>query len=235
MKAKEIFTRAISEKRNLFEPEAYQILQLYGVPVPRYGIAGTEEKALELCNSIGYPVALKVISPKIIHKSDVGAVVLNLCSDEEATEAYLRLNKAISGLYQDPDLRGVLVTKMMPEGREVIIGMVRDPQFGPAVLFGLGGIFVEVLRDVSYRVAPVTGKDARQMIEEINGYALLKGSRNLAPSDTGALIEIIQSISRLADEESLIAELDLNPVLVYENGACAVDARIILNSTKGGS
>jgi acetyl-CoA synthetase (ADP-forming) len=235
MKAKEIITRAKGEDRNLFEPEAYQLLDSFGIPVPKCGIAATENEALTLSNSIGYAVALKVVSPQIIHKSDVDAVVLNLNSDEEVRDVYAQLLAAMENIDPKIDLRGVLVSKMMPKGTEVIIGMTRDPQFGPAVLFGLGGIFVEALKDVSYRVAPVTEKDARQMIGEIKGYPLLRGVRNIPPSDIKAIIEIIQKVSELADEMSEIAELDLNPVLVYEKGACVVDARIILGSAKGTS
>lgn len=233
MQAKDIFTRARSEDRNLFESEAYRVLESYGIPVPRCEIASTEKEVLEFSNSIGYPVALKVISPQIIHKSDVNAVVLNLSSDREVKAAYLRLITAMEDIEPKIDLRGVLVSEMMPKGREVIIGMTRDPQFGPAVLFGLGGVFVEVLKDVSYRVAPVTEKDARRMIAEIKGYPLLKGARNLDPSDIEAIIDIIRKVSKLAEDEPDIGELDLNPILVYEKGACAVDARIILNSTEG--
>ncbi len=128
-------------------------------------------------------------------------------------------------------MRGVLVAKMMPKGREIIIGMVKDPQFGPAILFGLGGVFVDILKDVSYRVAPLTKNDAEQMIQEIKGYAILKGARNTESSDIEALIDIILKVSKLAVDLPVIEELDLNPVLVYGKSACVVDARIILNSS----
>jgi acetate---CoA ligase (ADP-forming) subunit beta len=235
MKVQEIFTKAKIESRNLFEPEAYQVLDNFGIPIPKFGVAATENEAVMLSKSIGYPVVLKAVSPQISHKSDVNAVILSINSDDEVGDAYAQLIASMEKIDPEIDLRGVLVSKMMPKGREVIIGMTRDPQFGPAVLFGLGGIFVEVLKDVSYRVAPVTEKDARQMIVEIKGYPLLRGVRNSPPSDIKTIIEIIQKVSELAVELPEIAELDLNPVLVYEHGACVVDARIILDSRLGTS
>ncbi len=228
MKVDDIIKQTKSEGRSLFEPEAYRILEKYDIPVPKWGMASTDDELHERCESVGYPAVIKVISPQIVHKSDANALILNLNSYEEVKAAYIELMRGMDEIDPNLDIRGVLVSEMMPVGREVIIGMTRDPQFGPAVLIGLGGIFVEVLNDVAYRVTPVTEKDARQMIEAINGYPLLKGVRNLEPSDIDTLVDIIQKVSMLADDEPDIAELDLNPVLVYGKGACAVDARIIL-------
>ena len=231
MKMSEIIAQANRESRNPLEPEAYQILNSYGIPVPDYGIATAVKEALECSNSMGYPVALKVISPEISHKSDMDAVILDLKSDRDVEDGFLRLKNVMNSIESDVDMRGVLVAKMMPKGREIIIGMVKDPQFGPAILFGLGGVFVDILKDVSYRVAPLTKNDAEQMIQEIKGYAILKGARNTESSDIEALIDIILKVSKLAVDLPEIEELDLNPVLVYGKSACVVDARIILNSS----
>ena len=206
------------------------MLVSYGVSVPECAIASTKKEALEQGTRIGYPVALKVVSPQISHKSDAGGVVLNLHSGDAVEEAFQNLEKGICAKAAGVDVYGILVAKMMPAGTEVIIGMTRDPQFGPAVLFGLGGIFVEVMKDVSYRVAPVMERDAAQMIRDIKGYPLLRGARKTDPVDLEALIDLIMKISRLSIEIPEVEELDLNPVLAYSEGACAVDARIILNS-----
>lgn len=233
MEFKDNIAAATRESRGLLEPEAYELLKEYDIPVPEYRIAANESDLIPACEVVGYPVVLKVISPRIIHKSDANAVIVDVKSERDASTGYRRLVTAMKGLDKNLDLRGILVSKMMPEGREVIIGMTRDPQFGPAVIFGLGGIFVEVLKDVAYRVAPVSDNEAADMIREIKGYPLLAGVRGSSPSDIEALISIIRKISNISQECPEIAELDLNPVFVYENGACAVDARILLRPSEG--
>jgi acetyl-CoA synthetase (ADP-forming) len=226
-----IIEEAAEEERNLLEPEAYQILENYGISVPEYDIASAKEEALEQSARIGFPVVLKVVSPLIGHKSDAGGVVLDLSSDNEVEEAFQELETRVGAKKPGSDVRGILVAKMMPPGTEVIVGMTRDPQFGPTILFGLGGIFVEVLKDVSYRVAPVSEKEAERMIRDIKGYPLLKGARKTEPVDLKALTDLIVKISRLSIEIPEIEELDLNPVLAYGKGVYAVDARIVLNTS----
>ena len=155
-KAREIIEKAKTENRPLVEPEAKGILELYGVPVPDFKVATNEEEAVKFAREIGYPVVMKIVSPQIIHKSDAGGVKVNIKSDEDARNAFKTIMENARNYKPDANLWGVIVYKMLPLGKEVIVGMIRDPQFGPAIMFGLGGIFVEILKDVSFRVAPIT-------------------------------------------------------------------------------
>jgi acetyl-CoA synthetase (ADP-forming) len=173
-------------------------------------------------------VVLKVVSPDILHKTEAGAVIVGLKTTEEVERGYEQILTNAKEHVQAPRIEGVLVQSMIPVGVEVIVGGLRDSQFGPTVLFGLGGIFVEVLKDASFRVAPITQLDSRQMIEEIHGYPLLKGVRGQPPSDEEAIAKILQAASNIMLENSQIQELDLNPVIVHSRGAAVADARILL-------
>jgi len=173
-------------------------------------------------------VVIKIVSPDIIHKFDVGGVVLNLKSSEEVKEACNRMLMNVKKHKPDAKIVGILVQEMIPPSTEIIVGATKDPQFGPALMFGLGGIFVEVLKDVSFRIAPITRSDAKEMITEVKGYPVLKGYRGQPPADINAIVEILLNTSRLVMDYPEIKELDLNPILVYEKGAKTVDARIIL-------
>jgi len=171
---------------------------------------------------------LKIVSPDIIHKSDVGGVVVNLKDERDVHNAYNQILENVKKQNPEAKIIGMLVQEMAPPSTEVIVGAIKDPQFGPSVMFGLGGIFVEVLKDVTFRVAPITRDEACEMISEVKAYPLLKGYRNTPPVDIGAIAEILLNTSKLVTDYQEIKELDLNPILVYEKGAKTVDARIIL-------
>ncbi|WP_455364027.1 acetate--CoA ligase family protein, partial [[Eubacterium] cellulosolvens] len=183
---------------------------------------------------IGFPIVLKIVSPKIIHKSDVGGVLLNIQDRHELSEAYNRLIGMLEKKIPSEEIVGVLVEKMMPPSTELIIGGLRDPQFGPSLMFGIGGIFTEVYNDVTFRVAPIDRKDAAEMIRELKGSKILEGIRGNPPADQEAIITILVNTSELLYEHEAINQLDLNPVMAYPKGVCAVDARIILKDTKEG-
>jgi len=227
----ELFAEVRKQGRSfLLEPEAKAVCMKYGIPVTKFGVARTVEEAVELAEEMGYPVVLKVVSPDVVHKFDVGGVVLNLQSREEVREAFKQILENVKKRVPNAKVLGVTVQEMAAPSTEVIVGAVKDPQFGPALMFGLGGIFVEVLKDVTFRIAPITEEDAREMITEIKAYPLLKGYRGIPPADIEAIVQILVNTSRLVTDHPEINELDLNPVIVYENGAKTVDARIILAS-----
>jgi len=224
-----LFAQARKEGRSyLLEPEAKMVCMEYGIPVTRFKVAGTAEEAVKFAEGIGYPIVLKIVSPDVIHKFDVGGVVLNLKSPSEVKDAYQNILKNIKKHKPDAKILGVLVQEMAPTSTEVIVGATKDPQFGPALMFGLGGIFVEVLKDVTFRIAPITESDARQMITEVKAYPVLKGYRGQPPADIDAIVNILMNTSKLVMDHQEIKELDLNPIMVYEKGAKTVDARIIL-------
>lgn len=218
--------------RIVTEPEAKAILARAGVPVPPGAAAGSPEEALEVARGIGYPVVLKAVSPDIVHKTDAGAVVLNIPNPDALAEAYHQLT---ARLRTEPAMRltAVLVECMMPPGTELIVGARQDSQFGPVVVVGLGGIYVEVLRDVACRVAPLDRTDAREMWQELKGAPLLTGARGRPRLDTDALEDLLLAVSRLAVDRPQMVELDLNPVLLYTSEVVAVDARMILYESEG--
>jgi len=227
--AKQLFAQARKERRNyLLEPEAKTICTQYGIPVTRFKVAKTPEEAVTQAREIGYPIVLKIISPDIIHKWDVGGVMLNLKTPKQIKEAYNKILANAKKHKPEAKIVGILVQEMAPPSTEVIVGATKDPQFGPALMFGLGGIFVEVLKDVAFRIAPINESDAREMITEVKAYPILKGYRGQPPADTEAIVQILLNTSRLVMENPEIKELDLNPIMVYEKGAKTVDARIIL-------
>ena len=212
----------------LLEPEAKTVCIEYGIPVTKFEVAKSEAEAVKFAEAIGFPVVLKVVSPDIIHKSDVGGVIVGLKSAGEVRDAYKRILENVKKHRANAKIVGILVQEMAPASTEVIVGAIKDPQFGPALMFGLGGIFVEVLKDVTFRVAPINEDEAREMITEVRAYPLLKGYRNMPPADIEAIIKILLNTSRLVMEHEEIKEVDLNPIMVYEKGAKTVDARIIL-------
>ena len=228
-KSTEIIAGARKEGRNnLLEPEAKSVCQDYGISVTRFRFAGTEEETAISAKEIGFPVVLKIVSTDIVHKSDVGGVMVNLKTPSEVKMAYETILANVKRHKPKANILGMLVQEMAPPSTEVIVGAIKDNQFGPTLMFGLGGIFVEVLEDVAFRIAPVIRQEAELMISEIKAYPVLKGYRNHPLLDTGAIAEIIVNTSKLVIEHEEIRELDLNPVLVYEKGAKTVDARIIL-------
>jgi acyl-CoA synthetase (NDP forming) len=226
---KKIIYQAKKEGRKaLLEPEAKLICIDYGIPVTKFKVASNETQAAEYANEIGYPVVLKIVSPDIIHKSDAGGVMVNLKNASDVQKAYGKILENVKKYNANAKIVGVLVQEMAPQSTETIVGAIKDPQFGQTIMFGLGGIFVELLKDVNFRIAPITKDDAKEMITQLKAYPLLKGFRNSPPADIDALISILLSTSRLVMENPEIKELDLNPVLAYQSGAKTVDARIIL-------
>jgi len=215
----------------LTEIEAKQIFSAYGLPIARTMLAKSEDEAVELAHKIGYPLVLKIVSPDILHKSDAGGVKVNIRDDQAVREAYRTIVDNARNYKASARIHGVAVQEMAPWGTEVILGSVNDPTFGPTMMFGLGGIFVEVLKDVTFRVSPVTTSQAMRMLGEIRGAPILAGVRGEAPRDKAVLAETICTYSSMIlDLKDEIAESDANPVLVYEEGkgVKVVDARIIL-------
>ena len=215
-----------SRKGNvLSEWRSKQILEAYGIPVTKEILAGSADEAIAAAAQIGYPVAMKIMSPDLLHKSDIGGVVLNVADAAEVERVYDDLFVRVAEKSPAAVIEGVLVQEMLKPGVEMIIGVKQDPVFGPAIVLGLGGIFVEVLKDVSIRVAPLREEDARAMLAELKGRALLEGVRGSLPKDTDALVEILVRVSRLAIElEDLIQEMDINPLIVQARGEGAVAA-----------
>lgn len=212
----------------LAEYQAKEVLAAYGIPVTREGLARTAEEAVELARRIGYPVALKVQSPQIPHKTEAGGVRLNLAGDDEVRSAFGEITGSAARAVPGADIHGVLVQEMLGDGVEVIVGMTTDPVLGPVIMFGLGGIFVEVLGDVSFKVAPLSRADAEDMVTEIKGYRVLEGVRGRPPVNIEALTEVIMKVSRLVtDHAGRIAELDINPLLVSPGGAVVADALLV--------
>ncbi len=224
-----IVNQARKEGRlSLLEPEAKTVCLEYGIAVNRFNVAKTAKDAVVQANEIGYPIVLKIVSVDVVHKSDAGGVLVNLKSAVEVEEGFEKILDNVKRYKADARVEGVLVQEMAPQGIEVIVGAVKDPQFGQTVMFGLGGIFVELLKDVNFRVAPLTVQDAKDMITNLKAYPLLNGYRGTKPADLNALIDILVNVSRLVMEHPEIKELDLNPVMAYPVGAKTVDARIIL-------
>jgi len=220
----EITSRALGEGRSyLMEHEAKALLEREGIATTGAEAARSAAEAVEISSRIGYPVVLKVLSPQVIHKSDAGGVKLNLNNAAEVEEAFTEIARA----FGDKELAGVAVQKMAPPGLEAIVGLSRDPTFGPVLMFGLGGVFVEVIKDVSFRVLPVTEADLDEMLAEIRAYPLLRGFRGRAV-DLPALKDLLLRVSAMVMRRPEIRELDLNPVFLYDKGYVAVDARIFL-------
>ena len=229
MIGQQIIDRARSEGRNvLTEIESKELLKQAGVSVVETKLATSGEEVISISQQLGFPVALKIASPDVVHKSDAGGVKLGLKTPKQVGKAYDDILGAIRKKYPEARIQGVSVQKMARPGVEVIIGMFKDAQFGPVLMFGLGGILVEILKDVSFRIVPLTQRDAREMIKEIKGYPLLEGYRGQEPVDVANLEELILMVSSFVEQNPEVAELDLNPIFAYSDGAVAVDARVIL-------
>ena len=221
-----LIDRVKRERSNMLETESRMILEQYGITIPPARLVQEREEAVEAADELGYPVVLKISSPDIIHKSDVGGVKVNLGTSEEVRLAFDEVMERAKSVTSQ--IHGVLILPMVPRGEECIIGMVRDKQFGPVLMFGLGGIFVEILKDFSLRVLPLTQNDLNSMITEIKGFPILFGARGKSPKDVVALKYVLQKISDIAIDYPDIEEIDLNPVVVYETGACVLDSRMIV-------
>ncbi len=219
-----------SGKNYLTIDQSMDVFKAYGFPLLPYAFAVSAEEAAKKAERVGFPVVMKVVSQDVVHKFDVGGVQLDLRNKEDVTKAYDQMMESIITKLPKAKIDGVFIQAMGKKGKEVILGMNRDPHFGPTLMFGLGGIYVEVLKDVTFRLAPIRKSGARHMVEEIRTYALLKGVRGEAPSDTETIVDCLTRLSQLSMEQDLIDEIDINPLLVYSEGegARVVDARIII-------
>ncbi len=214
--------------RQLPPDKAMQLMADEGLPTPPSALAASAAAAGRIARAQGFPTVLKISSPDIVHKSDIGGVRLNLTSAKAVAKNYRELMQLVRKGFPKAQVDGVLVSKMAPPGQEVIVGMNRDAQFGPIILFGLGGVLVEVFRDVSLRLPPLTAEDALDMIREIKGYRVLAGYRGREAVDEQALVGCLMKVSEIAHKHPEIVEIDLNPVLAYPDGIMVVDARVIV-------
>ena len=212
----------------LTEVESKELLGKARIPVIETKLAKSKKEAVSISKEMGFPVVLKICSPDVVHKSDSGGVKLGLANATQAGKAYSEIISSIKQEYPKALVQGVSVQPMARPGIEVIVGMSKDPQFGPVLMFGLGGILVEVLKDVSFRIVPVSKNDAKEMIKELKGYPILEGYRGQKPANISALVDLIVEVSRFVEQNPQIKELDLNPVMAYEDKVVALDARIIL-------
>jgi acyl-CoA synthetase (NDP forming) len=214
-------------RRFVLEPDAIRVLEQYNIPYPEHGLATSPEEAARIAGELGYPVVLKVVSPDVVHKSCAGGVVVGIGNDREVRAAYERIWDGVQAAVPKVRIEGVLVCKQAPDGLEVIVGGLDDASFGPTVMFGLGGVFAEALKDVSFRIAPLERRDAEEMVAEIKGYSLLTGARGQASYDVYAVVELLLSVSRLMTDHREITEVDLNPVRLYHKGSLVLDARVM--------
>ena len=227
----EILAKARGENRTILtEIEAKQILNEVGIPCTDTRLAADKAQAVTLSEAIGYPVVLKISSVDITHKSDAGGVKINLKDRSEVENAFDEIMASCRAAYPEADIEGVAVQGMAEVGIEIIMGMIKDPSFGPVVMFGLGGVLVEVLKDVAFRIVPIEKIDAEEMIREIQGKKLLEGYRGQDPADIPCLQDMLVKLSEFVDRTPGIEEIDMNPVFAYKAGAAVVDARIILSA-----
>jgi acyl-CoA synthetase (NDP forming) len=227
--AGQIMEKARKEARAvLTEMESKDLLRSLGIPTTEMKLATSKEEAVALSRKIGYPCVLKVSSPDITHKSDAGGVKVGLKSEEDVAEAYDAIMSSCRAKFPNAAIEGVTVQNMARPGLEVIVGMATDPQFGPVMMFGLGGVWVELLKDVSFKIVPLTKYDAKSAIREIRAAPLLDGFRGSDPVDTSALEDILMRVSDFVSKTPEVKEMDLNPIFAYSKGAMAVDARVIL-------
>lgn len=229
MNPKEIFKKVKNSRRNnLTELESREVLNYYKIPLVRGEVIKTIEEAKKFIEKIGYPIVLKVISRQISHKSDIGGVILNIDNEKKLFQAYHQIIKNVEKNAPKATIDGFFIQEMISRGQEVIVGGKLDPTFGQTIAFGLGGVFVEVFEDISFRVVPITRKDALEMIKEIKAYKILKGYRGKPPVNIEALVDILLKTSKMLEENQEIKELDINPILALPDRTVAVDARIII-------
>jgi len=212
--------------KKLSEERSERILKKHGIPFAKHVLTKSPEEAAEAGRKLGYPVVMKVSSKDVLHKTETGGVMTDIRDADEAIKAFRKIKASVKRKVPKARIDGILVQHMF-SGREVIIGAKRDPQFGPVLMFGLGGVFVEVMKDVSFRLIPITAKDATEMIREIKGYPVLKGVRGQRPVKFKALERCLVGVSRIMEQNGDIKEMDLNPVMINEDAATAVDVRIL--------
>ena len=232
--AKEVVSRLLAKAKSegrdsLTAPEAKELCDVYGIPVPQEGLAKSADEAVKMAEGMGFPVVLKIVSPQILHKTEAGGVLVGVKSADEVRAGYQKIVDNAKAYDAKADIHGIQVQQMLKGGQEVIVGAVTDPSFGKLVAFGLGGILVEVLKDITFRLAPVSHEDALSMLDGIQAAEMLKGVRGSDPVDREALAKILVNVSRLVDEVPEIVELDLNPVFARADGATAADVRIVLD------
>ncbi len=220
-----LIEKAKQEDRSLLEPEALNLLSHYGISVPEHRFSRTEQETLDACQDLGWPVVMKVVSPDIVHKSDVAGVILNVKTKKQAIKAFSQL---ISLEKTGHRIHGVLVYPFQSHDIELSAGLLRDEQFGPVITFGLGGIWIEALQDVSFGIAPLSSDEAEEMISSIRGHALLEEKRGKKPADREAIRDLLIRLSQMALQEEAIREMDLNPFFPLEKGLFIADARIII-------
>jgi hypothetical protein len=212
------------------ELDAQKICRTFNISCPATVLAADKEECLAAAQTMGYPVVIKIHSRQIVHKSDVGGVMVGIGSKEQLAQAYDRLRDNVGRNCPQAEIGGVIVQKQMPKGVEVVVGGLRNDQFGPVVMFGMGGIYVEVFKDVAFRLAPLDKDEALRQVRETKVYKLLQGVRGEKPCDIDALCEVIVNTGRLIAEYPEIAELDFNPVFCYPDGCTVVDARLVLTA-----
>jgi acetyl-CoA synthetase (ADP-forming) len=215
------------------EPESKSIIKELGLTTTNFTVATSANEAKKQAKKLGFPVVMKILSPQIVHKTDAGGVKLNLTTEEMVSNAFNEITANANKYDKKAEIRGVLIEKMAKQSTEIIIGVTRDPTFGPAIMFGLGGIFVELLKDVSFRIAPLEPKDAKEMVNEIKALPLLQGFRGGPKVNLKLISEILLTISKFAvDFIDDVLEIDLNPIFAYDDKLLTVDARIILTEKK---
>ncbi len=215
----------------LVDHEASAILRAFGLPAPKAKLARDVDEAVAAAMAIGWPVVAKICSPDIVHKSDAGGVSGALNNPAELAEAFETIRTNASRFNNQARIDGVTIHEMLPEGVELVIGGHRDPQFGPVLMFGLGGMMVEVLKDVTFRVAPIAGQEARDMVEEIRGFSVLRGTQARPACDVDAIVDVLVLVSTILSEAATLVELDLNPVIAYETGVRIADVRMVVTPT----
>ncbi|MQF48814.1 acetyl-CoA synthetase [SAR202 cluster bacterium AC-647-N09_OGT_505m] len=229
MTTADVLQKARQDGRALLtEVESKELIQGTGIPIVETRLARSKSQAVSISRELGLPVVLKIVSPDVVHKSDVGGVKIGLSSLGQVRTAYDDILSSTRAAVPSASIQGVSVQKMADPGVEVIIGATKDPQFGHVIMFGLGGVLVELLRDVSLRLVPLTARDARLMIREIRSLPMLQGFRQYPPCDLEKLEEAILNLSHFLEKHPEIKELDLNPILCYPKGLVAVDARVVL-------
>jgi acyl-CoA synthetase (NDP forming) len=228
-KITDYFSGALQTSKSVLTlEESRQVMEWSGIPVAKSGLATTVDEAVKLAKEIRFPVVMKIVSPQVIHKTEVGGVRININSEDEVRKVYSELISGTQAKVPEAEILGVIIEEMV-NGTEFIIGTTKDPQFGQMIMFGVGGIFVEVYKDVSFRLIPITDGDAYDMLDEIKGKALLTGIRGLPEADAKQLADILMNISNLVESHPEIKEMDINPLIITKSGAVAADARILLN------
>ncbi|MHA1237732.1 MAG: acetate--CoA ligase family protein [Candidatus Odinarchaeia archaeon] len=230
MQASHIINNAISNGRKyLLEHESKELLTLFTIPTTKWAVAKSCEEAVEKSREIGFPLVMKVLSPDILHKTDVGGVKLNIQNESEVKKAFNEIISNVKNKKPDADILGVLLDSFAEKGFELIVGALKSPEFDQTVMVGAGGIFTELFKDVCFRVAPLTHNEAKEMLQELKIYPLFKGFRGQT-LDENAIVDIIVKVSNLIMELPQISQMDLNPVILYHQGAIVVDAKIILSN-----